>query len=121
PRIGGRRARSRRRAPRRGEGAGAARVQRSRRANRVVRDSSRGRAWGRGDQHQPDGAEPRDIVRGSHREETRLTAATHAGPAPRTAAHTEPRQVSVTTVFVALLRRDIRVASKELPFFLIRT
>ncbi|MDB4914108.1 MAG: type transporter [Gemmatimonadetes bacterium] len=29
--------------------------------------------------------------------------------------------VRVTTVFVALLRRDIRVAMKELPFFLLRT
>jgi ABC-2 type transport system permease protein len=33
----------------------------------------------------------------------------------------EPRPVSVASVFGALLRRDIRVASKELPFFLIRT
>ena len=29
--------------------------------------------------------------------------------------------VSATTIFVALLRRDIRVALKELPFFLLRT
>jgi ABC-2 type transport system permease protein len=33
----------------------------------------------------------------------------------------EPRPVPVSAVFGALLRRDIRVASKELPFFLIRT
>lgn len=33
----------------------------------------------------------------------------------------EPRPVPVASVFAALLRRDIRVASKELPFFLIRT
>ena len=33
----------------------------------------------------------------------------------------EPRPVPVASVFGALLRRDIRVASKELPFFLIRT
>jgi ABC-2 type transport system permease protein len=33
----------------------------------------------------------------------------------------EPRQVTVSAVFIALLRRDIRVARKELIFFLIRT
>jgi ABC-2 type transport system permease protein len=33
----------------------------------------------------------------------------------------EPRQVTVSAVFIALLRRDVRVARKELIFFLIRT
>lgn len=37
------------------------------------------------------------------------------------ASTSDLRPVSVATVFFALLRRDIRVASKELPFFLIRT
>ena len=37
------------------------------------------------------------------------------------AALPEPHRVPVTSVFLALLRRDIRVAGKELPFFLIRT
>jgi ABC-2 type transport system permease protein len=37
------------------------------------------------------------------------------------AAPTTSSPVSATTVFLALLRRDIRVASKELPFFLLRT
>ena len=32
-----------------------------------------------------------------------------------------PPAVSTPTVFVALLRRDVRVAMKELPFFLLRT
>jgi ABC-2 type transport system permease protein len=33
----------------------------------------------------------------------------------------EPRQVTTSAVFIALLRRDIRVARKELVFFLVRT
>src|SRR4051812_26489239 len=33
----------------------------------------------------------------------------------------EPQPVRASTVFIALLRRDVRVASKELPFFLLRT
>ena len=37
-------------------------------------------------------------------------------PAPRARA-----RVRASTVFVALLRRDLRVARKELPFFLLRT
>lgn len=32
-----------------------------------------------------------------------------------------PPSVSTSTVFLALLRRDVRVAMKELPFFLLRT
>ena len=34
---------------------------------------------------------------------------------------TEPTPVRASTVFIALLRRDVRVAMKELPFFLLRT
>jgi ABC-2 type transport system permease protein len=33
----------------------------------------------------------------------------------------DPTAVRTSTVFVALLRRDVRVAMKELPFFLLRT
>jgi ABC-2 type transport system permease protein len=36
-------------------------------------------------------------------------------------AYTAPAPVRASTVFLALLHRDIRVASKELPFFLLRT
>lgn len=32
-----------------------------------------------------------------------------------------PPAVRTSTVFIALLRRDVRVAMKELPFFLLRT
>ena len=32
-----------------------------------------------------------------------------------------PDPVRASTVFLALLRRDVRVAAKELPFFLLRT
>ncbi len=38
-----------------------------------------------------------------------------------TAAFSAPAPVRASTVFIALLRRDIRVASKELPYFLLRT
>lgn len=43
-----------------------------------------------------------------------------AGPAPAPAPGSE-RAVSIAGVFGALLRRDMRVARRELPFFLIRT
>jgi ABC-2 type transport system permease protein len=38
-----------------------------------------------------------------------------------TAKDEEPAMVRSSTVFMALLRRDVRVAIKELPFFLVRT
>jgi ABC-2 type transport system permease protein len=50
-----------------------------------------------------------------------LTTATRelAAAAPRSAE--ERRVVRPSTVFLALLRRDVTVARKELPFFLVRT
>jgi len=47
-----------------------------------------------------------------------LTSAVATAPAPIVA---EPTTVPVSAVFLALLRRDIRVARKELVFFLVRT
>ena len=42
--------------------------------------------------------------------------------APRTATPPSARPpVAASTVFVALMRRDLRVARRELPFFLLRT
>jgi ABC-2 type transport system permease protein len=41
--------------------------------------------------------------------------------APIATRHAEARRVSAPSVFLALLRRDIRVARKELIFFLLRT
>jgi ABC-2 type transport system permease protein len=38
-----------------------------------------------------------------------------------TTSQPDVQPVAVSTVFLALLRRDVRVASKELPFFLLRT
>jgi ABC-2 type transport system permease protein len=50
-----------------------------------------------------------------------LTSATAAEPAPARTAAAELSHVPVSAVFLALLRRDIRVARKELIFFLVRT
>src|SRR6185295_12400928 len=61
------------------------------------------RSHGQG--HSSHGAEPRDALRLAHREEARLTA----------------RTVTSAQVFRALLKRDFRVAMRELPFFLLRT
>ena len=47
-----------------------------------------------------------------------MTSAVATAPAPIVA---EPTTVPVSAVFLALLRRDIRVARKELVFFLVRT
>src|SRR5262249_54342607 len=68
-------------------------------------------------QHQPDRAKPRDVVRGAHGEEARLTTvAMEARP-----IGVETRQVTTSAVFIALLPRDIRGAGMEVFFFLIRT
>lgn len=56
-----------------------------------------------------------------------MTTATERGPlspaphAAAVAATASPAVVSTATVFLALLRRDVRVARRELPFFLVRT
>jgi len=50
-----------------------------------------------------------------------LTSAAAAAPAPASPAAAELPHVPVSSVFLALLRRDIRVARKELVFFLVRT
>ena len=56
-----------------------------------------------------------------------MTTATERGPlspaphAAAVAASASPPVVSTATVFLALLRRDVRVARRELPFFLVRT
>ena len=50
-----------------------------------------------------------------------MTSATAAEPAPARTAAAELSHVPVSAVFLALLRRDIRVARKELIFFLVRT
>jgi ABC-2 type transport system permease protein len=44
-----------------------------------------------------------------------------AGAAPPEETRPARRTVRASTVFVALLRRDIRVARRELPYFLVRT
>jgi ABC-2 type transport system permease protein len=48
-----------------------------------------------------------------------LTATSIQGLPIEAVAH--PHNASASSVFLALLRRDIRVARKELPFFLVRT
>lgn len=48
-----------------------------------------------------------------------MTATTISAQPISAAAH--PHTASASSVFLALLRRDVRVARKELPFFLIRT
>jgi ABC-2 type transport system permease protein len=50
-----------------------------------------------------------------------LTSAAATAPAPAGTAAVELPHVPVSSVFLALLRRDIRVARKELVFFLVRT
>jgi ABC-2 type transport system permease protein len=51
-----------------------------------------------------------------------LTATPVADPAPsHVAVASGERTVSTGAVFVALLRRDLRVARRELPYFLVRT
>ncbi|MDQ6736382.1 MAG: ABC transporter permease [Gemmatimonadota bacterium] len=51
-----------------------------------------------------------------------MTDALASGPVARLATIAEPHPpVSAARVFVALLSRDLRVARRELPFFLIRT
>ncbi|MEP6990701.1 MAG: ABC transporter permease [bacterium] len=47
-----------------------------------------------------------------------MTALAAAAPATSFGA---PHDVRMSTVFIALLRRDVRVAIKELPYFLLRT
>lgn len=64
-----------------------------------------------GAKHHARGAEPRDALHRTHGEEARLTHPVAA----------DPPVVRTSTVFIALLRRDVRVAMKELPFFLLRT
>ena len=51
---------------------------------------------------------------------TATPAATEAGREP-TGASSNGRTVSSSAVFAALLRRDLRVARRELPYFLVRT
>jgi len=50
-----------------------------------------------------------------------LTTAARDLPAQAAARSTRERPVSPSKVFLALLRRDVTVARKELPFFLVRT
>jgi ABC-2 type transport system permease protein len=50
-----------------------------------------------------------------------LSASIAAQGAPLSASVVEPHTVRASSVFFALLRRDVRVARKELAFFLIRT
>jgi ABC-2 type transport system permease protein len=50
-----------------------------------------------------------------------LTTAARDLPAQASARSTRERPVSPSKVFLALLRRDVTVARKELPFFLVRT
>ena len=52
-----------------------------------------------------------------------MTPAPAPAPAPAAApaAAEAPPPVASATVFAALLRRDVRVARRELPFFLVRT
>ena len=48
-----------------------------------------------------------------------MTATTISAAPARATPH--PHNASASSVFLALLRRDVRVARKELPFFLVRT
>jgi ABC-2 type transport system permease protein len=50
-----------------------------------------------------------------------LTAQKQIPPGGRDDDFLNPHPVAATTVFLALLRRDVRVARKELVFFLVRT
>ena len=50
---------------------------------------------------------------------TPVTASEHEAPAPSSTSG--ERNVSTGSVFGALLRRDLRVARRELPYFLVRT
>ena len=50
-----------------------------------------------------------------------MTAAVRPASTPGTAPNAGRQRVSRSRVFLALLQRDLRVARKELPFFLIRT
>ena len=50
-----------------------------------------------------------------------MTTATRELPAQASAAPLRARVVAPSKVFFALLRRDVTVARKELPFFLVRT
>ncbi|HET7459279.1 MAG TPA: ABC transporter permease, partial [Gemmatimonadaceae bacterium] len=52
---------------------------------------------------------------------TTTAAALAPSPAAEPAAAEAPPPVASATVFAALLRRDVRVARRELPFFLVRT
>src|SRR5262249_12653114 len=67
-----------------------------------------------------------DAVHLPNGEETRLTAtpATTSAPerdAPHAPVPSAEREISTSAVFGALLRRDLRVARRELPYFLVRT
>ena len=50
-----------------------------------------------------------------------MTTTARELPAQATARSTRERPVAPSKVFLALLRRDVTVARKELPFFLVRT
>src|SRR4029078_1656006 len=77
-------------------------------------------------EHQSRDAESLDVVHLAHREEARLTstpatASTPERDAPHATSSSVDRDVSTRSVFAALLRRDLRVARRELPYSLVRT
>src|SRR5207237_3344661 len=82
------------------------------RTNAADYDQGGGDIGPRRDRHSLTSAEPRDAVRIPDGTEARMTAVAMAAPRA---------EVRASSIFVALLRRDMRVARRELPFFLLRT
>jgi ABC-2 type transport system permease protein len=72
------------------------------------------------DQHPPDEPEPSNIHL-HDREEARLTSPVRRGGPHSVAAAGSAAPISAASVFGALLRRDLRVARRELGPFLVRT